>query len=230
MKWKDVMNDTYETTFTPTAAITDTGASCLIGPSEYVDIIYNSILAQTSVNVEDDGWGDIFWCSDIPNLPSFYLNFGGYWFEVKAEDYSIEVATDICAMCITAVEGYDEWILGDTFMRGWYNIHDHANQRMGFIPFPDSDKVTPEPRTEADVRPETEEEEAETENTNSSSDAVSVPVNIPSIDEDEPEEEILGMGASTFYGVAIMVTFFTVVTSLVLIIVVCYRLSMMMYS
>ena len=127
MKWKDVMNDTYETTFTPTEAITDTGSSCLIGPSEYVDIIYNSILAQTSVSVEDPSWGDIYWCSDIPNLPSFYLNFGGYWFEVKAEDYSIEVATDICAMCITAVEGYDEWILGDTFMRGWYNIHDHAN-------------------------------------------------------------------------------------------------------
>ena len=101
---------------------------------------------------------------------------------------------------------------------------------MGFIPFPDSDKVTPEPRTEADVRPETEEEEAETDSTNSSSDAVSVPVNIPSIDEDEPEEEILGMGASTFYGVATMVTFFTVMTSFVLIIVVCYRLSMMMYS
>lgn len=46
-------------------------------------------------------------------------------------------------MCISSIEGFNEWILGDAFMRGWYNIHDHANLRMGFVPFTGSSKSAP---------------------------------------------------------------------------------------
>ena len=44
----------------------------------------------------------------------------------------------------------DEWILGDVFMRGWYNIHDHENLRFGFVPFKGS---TREPAQRATVTP-----------------------------------------------------------------------------
>ena len=44
-------------------------------------------------------------------------------------------------------EGY--WLLGDVFMRGWYNIHDHTTDggRMGFVPFSGSSKTAPEEKT-----------------------------------------------------------------------------------
>lgn len=55
--------------------------------------------------------------------------YGGYWFEVLPEDYLIDVslASDgsVCALCLTSIDGFYEWILGDVFMRGYYNIHKH---------------------------------------------------------------------------------------------------------
>ena len=48
----------------------------------------------------------------------------------------------ICTVCVQ--EGYNRWILGDTFMRGWYNIHDYENSRIGFAPLPSSTKKRPE--------------------------------------------------------------------------------------
>lgn len=113
---------------------------------------------------EDSSWGHIFWCTEVPNLPTFSLNFGGYWFEVKPEDYSIEVYANICALCLQSIDGYTEWILGDVFMRGWYNIHDYENNRMGFIPLPNSSKSIPEEYTEQQV-PDDNSNEGEGEET-----------------------------------------------------------------
>lgn len=55
----------------------------------------------------------------------------------------INTSTNICALCITSIDGFNEWILGDAFMRGWYNIHDKDNLRMGFVPFTGSSKSVP---------------------------------------------------------------------------------------
>ena len=35
------------------------------------------------------------------------------------------------------------WIFGDAFLRGWYSIYDHDNNRMGFVPFIGSTKTKP---------------------------------------------------------------------------------------
>ena len=51
----------------------------------------------------------------------------------------IEADYGYCALCFHA-DRNDEWILGDAFMRGWYNIHDHANNRFGFVPYRGSPK------------------------------------------------------------------------------------------
>ena len=76
-------------------------------------------------------------------LPSFQLNLGGYWFEITPEDYLVELADNICAICMTGAETLDEWVLGSVLMRGYYNIHDHGNSRIGFIPYPGSHKSAP---------------------------------------------------------------------------------------
>ena len=65
-------------------------------------------------------------------MPSFELLYGNYWFTVNVEDFVIEITNDgsVCALCLSTYES--EWILGDAFMRGWYNIHDHTNAKIGF--------------------------------------------------------------------------------------------------
>lgn len=90
----------------------------------------------------------MFKCRHAKDLPSFHLLYGGYWFEVLPEDYLIEVSYDgrWCAICIIGMD-VDYWILGDAFMRGWYNIHDHEHNRMGFVPFTGSSKSLPEHAT-----------------------------------------------------------------------------------
>ena len=138
--------------------------------------------------VEDAGWGHIFWCTEVPNLPPFSLNFGGYWFEVKPEDYSIEVAANICALCLQSIDGYTEWILGDVFMRGWYSIHDYESNRMGFIPFPDSSKTIPEEYTEQQEDPEDNSNEGDGEGTTEDdTDTETVDPDTP--DPDQPADE-----------------------------------------
>lgn len=151
MKWGPGMEDqgTQEHVFNSVKALTDSGSSCIIGPAQYLDVIYNGILGKTSVNVADANWRHLFFCSDIPSLPSFYLNLGGYWFVVEPEEYVVEVGStatgqSVCAMCITSYINFNEWILGAAFMRGWYNIHDYTNKRFGFIPLPGSSKTAPE--------------------------------------------------------------------------------------
>jgi len=132
--------------------ITDTGSSCIVGPSEEADVIVRNIVSNLDKVYTDDGWGYIFTCpTNESDLPSFEFLYGGYWFEVLPEDYLIDISAagdgSWCALCITSISGFHEWILGDAFMRGFYNIHDHANLRMGFVPFTGSSKSVPETAT-----------------------------------------------------------------------------------
>ena len=108
--------------------VTDTGTSCIIGPWAEVKQIEYHILSHLEGPVyDDDYWTYTFRCSDLKNLPSFEMLYGGYWFEVLPEDYVIDIGLNSCTLCFTAYYSLDEWILGDAFMRGWYNIHDHDN-------------------------------------------------------------------------------------------------------
>ena len=66
---------------------------------------------------------------------------------MNAEDYVISITSDdsYCSICLSTYES--EWILGDAFMRGWYNIHDLSNMRMGFYSIDSSKKTLPEQAT-----------------------------------------------------------------------------------
>ena len=77
-------------------------------------------------------------------MPKFELLFGNHWFEVLPEDYVVPIYEDGSGCMICMFSDYDNmWILGDAFLRGWYSIHDHTNNRMGFVPYSGSSKSKP---------------------------------------------------------------------------------------
>ena len=121
-------------------AFTDTGSSCIEGPTDVTNFIIEGIKEKVQTTItEDDELGPTFKCDEVQNLPVFELQFGGYWFEVRPEDYlhPINIGGIICAICITG-EDRGGWILGSTFLRGWYSIHDYSTGRMGFVPHANS--------------------------------------------------------------------------------------------
>ena len=81
-------------------------------------------------------------------MPSFYFEFGAFWFEVQPNDFCQPVdATDpqgadgtMCTLRIIPDSSIDHWDLGIAFMQGWYTIHQYSasspsrENRMGFSP------------------------------------------------------------------------------------------------
>ena len=137
----------YEVT-SLTEAITDTGTSCMSGPHlemDYINSVVINKIAENYTVLTDNSWGYTFDCpSDTSDLVTFEILMGGYWMSVMPEDYIVDISANsdgtICAICLEADKDAYEWLLGDAFMRGWYNIHDHENKRMGFVPYVDSHK------------------------------------------------------------------------------------------
>ena len=98
-----------------------------------MDYLVNNFLSYYEY---DDyyGFGYLFYCSEIENLPTIDVLFGGYWMEMLADDYVFNWDDSICGFCIS--QGYydDEAHLGSAFMRGWYVVHDYDNERQGIAP------------------------------------------------------------------------------------------------
>jgi len=88
-------------------------------------------------------------------MPGFEMLYGGYWMSVTADDLSIDIYSDgsRCSLCFSGYDTIDYWILGDAFMRGWYNIHDHTNKRMGFVGLASGGKEVPVEATEIPTTP-----------------------------------------------------------------------------
>ena len=47
------------------------------------------------------GWGYLFYCSDIPELKTIDILWGGVWLEVLVDDYVVNFDGNTCAFCIT---------------------------------------------------------------------------------------------------------------------------------
>ena len=131
-------------TLKETKAFTDTGTSCIMGPSLMIQYIKDTILDVLPGYYHDSFWGELFDCDYREELPSFHLLFGSHWFEVRPEDYAIMVTlSGMCTLCFQERVSDEYWVLGVAFMRGWYNIHDHESLRFGFVPYVDSPKEPP---------------------------------------------------------------------------------------
>ena len=78
----------------------------------------------------------------MESLPIISFLYGGYWMESRPEDYLVDYEGS-CWACF--IEGYDEqqWLLGDSFLRGFYSTHDYATYQFGFAPHATSKKSAP---------------------------------------------------------------------------------------
>lgn len=86
--------------FEETKAFTDTGTSCIQGPSLMIQFIKDTILEQLPEYYKDAFWGELFDCDHREELPSFWLLFGSYWFEVRPEDYAVKATlSGLCTLC-----------------------------------------------------------------------------------------------------------------------------------
>lgn len=131
-------------------------------------------------------------------MANLELLYGGYWMDVTAEDLSIDIYgnNSYCSLCFSGGD-QDYWILGDAFMRGWYNIHDGDNLRMGFVPFAGSNKVVP-------------------------TQATSIPTTyLPNVSPPD-DSSFFGLNMETFLLIVLMVIIATMCTFIV-IIVFCYQ-------
>lgn len=111
--------------------ISDTGTSFLVGPETVIDA-----LAQQIPGVQYTQGAYIIDCSvDKSTLPDMNFIFGGKSFAVPAVDYVIEIKQPGADVCLIAMQGGNaggiDWILGDTWIRGWYHIFDFGQNRVG---------------------------------------------------------------------------------------------------
>jgi hypothetical protein len=106
-------------------AIVDTGTSFIVGPTEYTQPVIDAI-----GNVNPD-------CSNVDSLPTFSVSmFGGYSYPLSPMQYVIKLPDNsgkmTCQLGIAAMDGLPFWILGDTFLRGFYSVFDVSNYQVGF--------------------------------------------------------------------------------------------------
>ena len=94
-------------------ALTDTGSSCILGPSETVDYWREEVFASIQgVRYTSDAWGYVFRCEERTYMPEFDILFGGYWFPVHPDDYITEInTTGWCGVCLDGTSS-DYWLLG----------------------------------------------------------------------------------------------------------------------
>ena len=73
-------------------------------------------------------------------MPTIKVTFGGYWLEIKPEDYIANYGNDNCNL---AFIGTNEsfWAFGMAGMRGYYVTHDIDGDKLGFAPLKGGNKV-----------------------------------------------------------------------------------------
>ena len=69
----------------------------------------------------------IFDCSEVKSLPTIDVLFGGYWLEVLVSDYVENRGTGICSFNLRIAYDTEQAILGTTFMKHFYIVHDMDN-------------------------------------------------------------------------------------------------------
>lgn len=111
--------------------ISDTGTSLLAGPASAIKSI-----ATALGGVYQSTYGLYFVDCNTSKRDPIQLIFQGKIFEIGANSYilPLEEGSTQCFLGIQPFNGGTEldWILGDTFIRSWYQIYDFGNNRIGF--------------------------------------------------------------------------------------------------
>jgi cathepsin D len=132
------------------SAISDSGTSLITGPQE---AILNIGMALGGQFVRQAGLF-VVECSRKDSLPDVIFHFGGNSYAVSPDSYLLKgVMTDprICLLgfSMSPPGSRVQWILGDVFIRDWYQIYDFGTDRVGFAK---ATKTTPSSLIDADRR------------------------------------------------------------------------------
>lgn len=126
-------------------ARTSTSSAYLRGPKSEIKFIKEKLGFALNDDYKENERGMIIDCDDKDKLPKLYLAFGDKWFVVRPKDYVIPDEGGELGKCVIAIDqntSDDYWVLGHSFIKGWYIIHDYANQKQGFIPIVEADGQT----------------------------------------------------------------------------------------
>lgn len=128
--------DDYATTSDEILAIADSGSSCLVLSDGVYEFVIEKLLDMLSYYEVDStyGWGYLYYCSDVANLKTIDILWGGVWLEVSVDDYIVNFDGYTCAFCVTSSGDPFLTILGDSFMRNYYVIHDMETMQTGIAP------------------------------------------------------------------------------------------------
>ncbi len=85
---------------------------------------------------------------EISKFPTLELLFGDYWLQVLPEHYifnDVKESFNLWTLCIDTRHPFsDELVLGNSFLKGYYTVHDYETNRFGFAPHSTSSKRAPE--------------------------------------------------------------------------------------
>jgi len=110
------------------SAISDTGTSLIAGPPRAVREIgsalggkFDSSQGLYTVN-----------CNKVSSLPDVVFTIENKDFAISSKSYVLRLENK-CYLGFQSFAGAPiNWILGDVFIREWYNIYDFGNARLGF--------------------------------------------------------------------------------------------------
>ena len=121
----------------PKLAFTDSGTSCLHMDSNTFDFFIKELEKHSTHGLNQDsssGQYRLNNCQDKGSMPNVSLLYGGHWFEMFVDDYIYE-SKGVCKICIYGQGGPDSrWIIGNSFMRGYYVAHDYDRLSFGIAP------------------------------------------------------------------------------------------------
>lgn len=107
-------------------AIVDTGAPWIVGPTDEIGAILETIGTDSNGKVD---------CMLISELPTITIVINGKEFPIEPSYYinMQEVDEGRGAVCnVGFIQGGDMWMLGDVFIGRYYTMFDFGNLRIGF--------------------------------------------------------------------------------------------------
>lgn len=114
--------------------IFDTGTTLAYIPS----MLYEGLIQELTkgINVTADSSGlRIGRLRDMSQYPSLYIHINTTWFEMTPKYYLIPLEEEYLGYdCVVGLSSGSQFLLGDTFLKNYYSIHDNENSRIGFVP------------------------------------------------------------------------------------------------